>query len=248
MWPQVTPEVLISRSLRQWQMRRALPQARQRLADARAAADAVEVPQQEDAEELLHLLQEREHIDRAMRQIEAQPQHAVPFLQPGRLVRLALPSHTAVPEADADPAVAAPSAIALPPAPEAWEVPTGSTPAVWAAVLSFERLSSNNDASTSAAGGVASSAGGKVAASADEALNAAYVVDVLACVRPGGARASKSARRDLLPHDSADGVPLVVAVPLSQVVALGAPRVIMPKNILTLEARCGAACTAYKLS
>ena len=233
---QVTPELLISRSLLQWQMRRALPQARQRLADARAAADAVAVPDLESAEELLHLLQEREQIDRVMRQIEAQPQHAVPFLQPGRLVRLALPP-CAAPEAP--PAGQGAAALsALPPPPHAREVPTGSVPAAWAAVLSFERLSSNSAASTSASGGATSSAGGKVAQSAEEALNAAYIVDVIACVRRDSKGSSKALRRDLLPHDSSEGVALVVAVPLSQVVALGAPRVILPKSILTLEARC----------
>jgi ATP-dependent RNA helicase DOB1 len=222
----VTPEDLIRRSFRQFQMRRMQPQLKHRLAAATAAMETIEIPMREHAEELFHLLQEREQVHSAMAAIVAQPQHSVPFLQPGRLVRLALPPHLET-ETEAVDA----GAGELPAAPQNSEVPQGESPAVWAAVLSFERISSNLTTSTS------DQEGGKVAADADEALNATYIVDVIACVRAGGAQAGKATRRALLPHDDPDGVPLVVAVPLSQITALGAPRVILPKQILTQEAR-----------
>jgi ATP-dependent RNA helicase DOB1 len=224
---QLTPEDLIKRSFRQFQMRRMVPHLKQRLAQAKAAMNAIEVPMQEHTEELFYLLQEREQVHSAMASLQAQPQHSVPFLQPGRLVRLSLPPllETETMELEADPKE-------LPQAPQDWEIPKGEAPAAWAAVLSFERLASNLTSSSSEAEPL------KVAANADEALNATYIVDVIACVRAAAAPAGKATRRALLQHDDPDGIPLVVAVPLSQITALGAPRVFLPKQILTQEARC----------
>lgn len=221
---QITPEMLISRSLRQWQMRRELPEMRTRLAAATAAADAVAVEDEAASEEVLQLLTERGHVAAAMCAIEAQPQYSVPFLQPGRLVRLAV--------AAADKGE---GQGALPGPPVEGDVPTGEVRGVWAAVLSFERLSSGKVVSTSAQEGGT----GAVAKDADEALNAAYVVDVIARVCGAEAGAGKAVARRLCGHADEDGAPLVVAVPLSQVVGLGAPRIILPREILTQEARCG---------
>ena len=210
---QITPEMLISRSLRQFQMRRQLPELRARLTAATAAAEAVVVDGGRDAEDLAQLLEERGEIATAMAAIEAQPQHAVPFLQPGRLLRLAsYPSQSVDTDAPA-------------------HVPTGNVEGVWAAVLSFERLS--KAAKAPAAGG------GQLAADADEALSAAYIVDVIARVRPEAPTAAHGMPRQLVEHDDvAAGKPVVVAVPLTQVVALGAPRIILPTAVLTQEARC----------
>ena len=229
---QVTPEMLISRSFRQWQAQQELPALRARLATASAAADAVAVDDEHSAEELLGLLDERGAVVAAMRAIEAQPQHAVPFLQPGRLLRLASRAQGARKGDAADvhaDGLASGGAEA---------VPTGDVEGVWAAVLSFERVKSGAAAAASAAAQSGAAAG--VAADAAEALNAAYIVDVIARVAPDAPPGGRGAPRRLLSHDDEAGVPLVVAVPLSQVVALGAPRVVLPKEILTQESRCAS--------
>jgi ATP-dependent RNA helicase DOB1 len=220
---QITPEMLISRSLRQWQMRRDLPAMRMQLAATAAAANDVVVEDEAAAEEVLQLLEERGQVAAAMCAIEAQPQYAVPFLQPGRLVRLAT---AAADEGEGQ--------AALPGPPLDVNVPTGGVRGVWVAVLSFERMNSGKGVSTSAQEG----GKGEVVKDADEALNAAYVVDVLARVRRVQAGTGKAVARRLCGHADEDGEPLVVAVPLSQVVGLGAPRIILPKEILTQEARC----------
>jgi ATP-dependent RNA helicase DOB1 len=236
---QVTPEMLIGRSFRQWQAARALPALRARRAAADAAADAAVVDDEAEASEVLALLEERGAVAAAVRAIEAQPQHAVPFLQPGRLVRLAVaappaPRHlvdvvdvqTLAGDGDADTTGDAQEAV-----------PTGDVEGVWAAVLSFERVKAGAAAATSAQkknGNVTAD----VAKDVNEALSAAYVVDVLACAAADAtALGGRAAARRLLSHDDPAGVPLVVAVPLSQLVGLGAPRVVLPKEILTQEAR-----------
>ena len=245
---QVTPNMLISRSFRQWQAQRALPALRERLAEADAAAKSVTVDDESAAAEVYDLLEERGAVVAAMRGIEAQPQHAVPFLQPGRLVRLA----TASPDASRLHAQGAGSNDGLQetvrdaaqhPSDADVQVPTGDVDGVWAAVLGFERMKSGKDAvdRRDAAAPVSCKANpdseDQIAKDAQEALNAAYIVDAIANVAPGESHGGRGAPRQLLPHDSDGGTPLVVAVPLSQLVGLAAPRIVLPKDVLTQEAR-----------
>lgn len=92
---ELRPEALITRSLRQWQMRTALPALEARAAALDAAADAVAIGENEDeevaAEQLFVLLQELAALSGAARDVANLPQFALPFLQPGRLVRVLLP-------------------------------------------------------------------------------------------------------------------------------------------------------------
>lgn len=92
---ELRPEALITRSLRQWQMRTALPALEARVAALDAAADAVAIGENGDdevaAEQLCVLLQELAALSGAARDVANLPQFALPFLQPGRLVRVLLP-------------------------------------------------------------------------------------------------------------------------------------------------------------
>lgn len=106
---ELRPEALISRSLRQWQMQTALPALEARLEHLDAAADAVGIEDEEAAEGLYHLLQEHAQLTAATRDVANLPQYSLPFLQPGRLIRVLLP--------DAGPAAI--TAVDLPQAPRA---------------------------------------------------------------------------------------------------------------------------------
>ncbi|KAF6249314.1 antiviral helicase [Scenedesmus sp. NREL 46B-D3] len=80
-----TAEMLLQASFRQWQLRHALPQLEQRVAELSAARDAVAVPQEEQVTSFAELLQSRLRLAEALREAVADPAAALRFLQPGRL-------------------------------------------------------------------------------------------------------------------------------------------------------------------
>ena len=137
-----TPEMLIKASLKQFQAEVKLPALRAQL---EVVSDAVAVASKdvdEHARELYHLLCDRVQLQAAMHAIENSARYAVPFLQPGRLLRVALPQ-TLSSEASASHCAESSQGTAhcaVPEVPTDGAVVTGSPPAVWAVVVSFQRM------------------------------------------------------------------------------------------------------------
>jgi ATP-dependent RNA helicase DOB1 len=207
------PEALMRRSYRQFQAQRALPQLEARAAALEARRDAVAVEGEAAVAEVAALRAQAAGLRAERRALVVCPRHALPYLQPGRLVRVLPPG-------------AAPG-----------------DPGVWAAVVNFERAGKQpppppggeQDEEGAAAGG--GGAGGKQAKA-----EAAYVVDVLCvCAAPAGAEEAGAAagRRRAVPVDpsAAGGLPAVVPVSLEEVAALSSVRVHIPKDLRTAEAR-----------
>lgn len=233
------PERLIGSSLKQFQARAQLPALQQRLAAVDEAAKGVSGTVDDAAGELYHLLCDKARIEQELRDVENRPKHAVPFLQPGRLVRVAR-----LRESAKGTALASSRDDSLPVPPDDRDVLSGDVDAVWGAVISFERLRAT------ASGAGKAQASDKVSADPDggpgivkdvaEALDASYIVDVLAHVRPTDSSVPFHQRRELLCHDDAASEALVVTVPLTQLAGLGTARIKLPKVLKAQEHRWDA--------
>jgi hypothetical protein len=242
---ETSPERLISASLLQFQARAQLPTMHAQLGKLSDAAKAAEQEVDGDTKELYHLLSDRTSLQNALHAEENQPRYSVPFLQPGRLVRVARPP-AAMPGAEqstpanTDTRV---SKFALPEFPSEADVVTGEVPAVWAVIVNFQRITNGKPGQAAEASQALSNdpeGGPGIVSSANAALEAAYVVDVLACVKPEADTTPWNARRELRDHDSADAMALVVTVPLSQLAGLATARLNLPKSLRTQEERCAA--------
>lgn len=88
------PEFVIARSFAQFQGDLALPQSEATVAELETRRDAIEVGEDEsgvsekDVKDYVRLREVAENMRREIRDAVFQPKYAVPFLQPGRLVRV----------------------------------------------------------------------------------------------------------------------------------------------------------------
>ena len=82
------PDSLVARSFRQFQARRALPQLQQRLAALDARRAALVVPDEPTVAEYYYTREAAARLRAQLRACLRQPARALPFLQPGRLVRI----------------------------------------------------------------------------------------------------------------------------------------------------------------
>lgn len=227
------PERLIGSSLKQFQARMQLPALQRRLAAVDEALEAASGSIEDAAGELYHLLCDKATLEQEMRDVENKPKYAVPFLQPGRLVRVAR-----VRELTGNAELVPAGTGTLPAPPDDVDVVTGDVDAVWAAVISFERVRANaSNAAASDTLSVDPDGGPGIVRDAAEAQDAAYIVDVLAHVQPAGASVPFHQRRELLPHGDAAGEALIVTVPLSQLAGLGTARIMLPKIMKAQEHR-----------
>lgn len=65
-----------------------------------AERDAIEIEDEGRVEEYLALTQQLARLRREMRRVVCAPKHALPFLQPGRLVRVLPPAEPAAQQAE----------------------------------------------------------------------------------------------------------------------------------------------------
>lgn len=230
---ETAPERLIGSSLKQFQARALLPALRQRLAQLEEASLAAEETVDDAAGELYHLLCDKTKLEQAMRDCENKPKYSVPFLQPGRLVRL-----SRVREPNTDTVLANAPVRDVPTPPDDADVVNGDVNAVWGAVISFERVSPGSRIQRRSASVCTDpNQGPGIVHDAAEAQDAGYIVDVLAHVRPEGSSVAFHHRRDLMPHDSAAGEGLIVTVPLTQLAGIGTARIMLPKTLKVPEHR-----------
>lgn len=108
------PEDLMKRSYRQFQVERALPELENKLEAQQAQHDAMTISDEEQVRAYQALTQQVVKLKGQLRDIAMSPKNALPFLQPGRLIRIFGP--------DAQP----------------------GDEGVWAAVVNFEKASSRS--------------------------------------------------------------------------------------------------------
>mmetsp|Transcript_37581 Transcript_37581/g.96143 ORF Transcript_37581/g.96143 Transcript_37581/m.96143 type:complete len:1017 (-) Transcript_37581:98-3148(-) len=204
-----TAEDLLRRSFRQFQAEQALPKLLKQLTDLEAERDSITIADEEAVSEVLLLLRQLAAMKGEMRQTTTIPKYALPFLQPGRLVRFLVSDQYAVHEADTDSNDGS-SSLGV----------TCDPAMAWGIVLNFKRAGSEE------------TAGNEVSQSKSKA--ASFFVDVLAmCELP--TRSSNSNPK--LIATGAAGSAEVVSIKLSSVDAFSSIRVYVPKELQSIESK-----------
>lgn len=262
-----SPEELMRRSYRQFQLQRSLPQLEERVEKLEEERKAVVVEDEEQVEGFLGMLQLLVKLRAELRHYLQQPEHLLPFLQPGRLVRI-LPSpvdeKNPLPDFRCEPDMAVS------------DVPRNSKKPVKAgdsrvfegpeapSLSDVDRIASNAEASTSGAvvelalpgvwGAVVNfekrkkRSDGKGPGADEEEADAEaggkrksphqFIVDVLINVESSTAAGSQQSVRILPPGDK--GTAMVVSFPLTQVDQASSIRVHLSKDLKPPE-NCQAA-------
>ncbi|GLC55868.1 hypothetical protein PLESTB_001037800 [Pleodorina starrii] len=251
------PEGLMAASFRQFQTERALPSLEARVSALETARDAVVVQDEQSVRQYYALLDQLVSLRASLRGLLNSPRVCLPFLQPGRLVRLLpQPSELARPLPDFNeppPAGLAAAEASSSGGGGGEAVVAEVTHGVWGAVVNFERVGGKKqDAAAAAAdedGGGGKKKGKKASASDSPAH---FIVDVLVNTQPppggagGGGGASglpRGAPVRLLPPGDKSGVPMVVTFSLAQVDRLSSVRIYLQRDLRPLDAR-KAGCSA----
>lgn len=211
------PEVLLGASFRQFQLQRALPALQAAVSLKESERDAIHIRDEAAVVAYAALLQQASAARATARAASMAPAHALPFLQPGRLVRILT---------DRD-GLAVPPSLAEMAGPEQLLAADGGglseESGRWGIIINFERLGKKDAATASV-----------------KASRASYIVDVLVNCQPGSSGGSQAPRAPrLLPADSR-GSPLIVPFPLEQVDAFSSIRMYVAKDLRQPEPRATA--------
>lgn len=86
------PEALLRNSFYQFQCDRALPQLQRRVSELEKERDAIIIEEEDHIKNYFSLLDQRRKLQSEIRKIVFAPQYSLPFLQPGRIVRILVSS------------------------------------------------------------------------------------------------------------------------------------------------------------
>ncbi|PWN35989.1 putative MTR4-involved in nucleocytoplasmic transport of mRNA [Meira miltonrushii] len=84
----ISPEFMLERCFFQYQSAASVPELENELREAKDAADAIVVPQEEETNEYFDLHKQLDELNRNFRDITTHPDYSLTFLQPGRLVKI----------------------------------------------------------------------------------------------------------------------------------------------------------------
>ncbi|KAG2452954.1 hypothetical protein HYH02_002291 [Chlamydomonas schloesseri] len=248
------PEQLMAASFRQFQTERSLPALEARVAALEAARDAIVIEDEAGVRQYYALLDQLASLRAALRQLLNDPKVSLPFLQPGRLVRMLPeppemarplpdfsepPAPGAAPPPPADPPASTSgkgsAAVAVPEGGGGEAVVSEVTHGVWGAVVNFERVGGKKDG-----GGDGDDKKGK------KGGGGTFIVDVLVNTAPppGGAGSASTSGAlprgtpvKLLPPGDKSGVPMVVTFSIHQIDRLSSVRIYLQKDLRPLDAR-----------
>lgn len=206
------PEALIQSSFAQFQNDRALPALEAKIVEIETKRDAVKVRDEEKVDEYVKLKDGLDAMIRERRIVTNTPTYAVPFLQPGRLVRVCTKAPSIYDLSDGDDNIKIPEPGTEP----------SEEDVVWGMVVAFERIGGGGKA-------------GKAAYGVDVLLRTRDGLDG----KTTSAGKSKSDRYEFLPANDSDETsePRVIRVPLEQLDVLSSVRVYLPKDLHPREAR-----------
>ncbi|CAL53584.1 Helicase, C-terminal [Ostreococcus tauri] len=205
------PESLIQSSFAQFQNDRALPGIEAKIVEIEKERDAVHIEDENAVDEYVKLQDGLDAMIRERRVVTNTPTYAVPFLQPGRLVRVC----TKVPSvfnSTEEEAIKIPAPGTEP----------GEDDVVWGMIVSFERIGGGGK-SGKAAYGV------DILVRTRENRNGKTPLTVK----------DKSERYEIvLPNDSDESTePRILRFPLEQIDIMSSVRVYLPKDLHPREAR-----------
>ena len=208
------PESLIQSSFAQFQNDRALPALEAKVAEIESARDAVQIEDEASVDEYVKLKDALDAMIRERRIVTNTPTYAVPFLQPGRLVRVCTkpPTVTGLCDDDGDGGIKI-SAPGMEP---------GEEDVVWGMITAFERIG----------GGTKN---GKAAYGVDVLIRTRENRDA----KVPSASKSKTERFEFVQanDESENTEPRVIRVPLEQLDVMSSVRVYLPKDLHPREAR-----------
>eukprot|EP00252_Welwitschia_mirabilis_P012037 TRINITY_DN2676_c0_g1_i1.p1 TRINITY_DN2676_c0_g1~~TRINITY_DN2676_c0_g1_i1.p1 ORF type:complete len:884 (-),score=205.74 TRINITY_DN2676_c0_g1_i1:262-2913(-) len=188
------PEALLRQSFYQFQADRSLPSLQKRIKNLEEERDSILIDEEDKLKDYCSLVEQYQSYKRDIRKIVFSPKYCLPFLQPGRLVRILCPKK------------------------ENGKQPFSEEEQLaWGVVVNFERMDASGDDNPG------------------RPEDYKYSVHVLTKCATSKDQNPRSAAH-LLPWEE-PGEPLVISVPLSQVDALCAIRLYIPKDLLSPEAR-----------
>lgn len=208
-----SPEELMKRSYRQFQAERALPGLEVKLAALEAEKEAVQIDEEESVEQYNSLQVQERKLRAGYRDAVMTPRYAVPFLQPGRLVRILPPGDKGIDD----------------------ELGAGA----WGAVVNFQLVNAKNNNSDTPVPLIDLAVPTKSSSSQKKkgGKEKDVIVDVLAACMAAGPGGRSTKERPMAVSPLLQGsVPAVIGVPLEEISALSTLRVNLPKDLRTLEA------------
>lgn len=206
------PEELMRRSYRQFQAEKVLPQLEARVAALEADHDAIIIEDEELIELYADLQKQRMKLKASILQTVYDAKYALPFLQPGRLIKI------------------------LPPGCDRGGTDDDEKAGIWVAVVNFKMIGSSDlpaaDKETeSKEGGKAFS----VHSRKKKDKNKVVLVDVLAAC--AGSTTTGERPIPVSPFESSSYTPNVIGVTLDEVVAISSLRVHIQKDLRATESR-----------
>ena len=206
------PESLIQSSFAQFQNDRALPGLEAKIVEIERDRDAVQIKDESMVDEYVKLKDGLDAMIRERRVVTNTPTYAVPFLQPGRLVRVCTKPPSIMTPSDEEDAIKVPVPGTEP----------GEEDVVWGMIVSFERIGGGGKA-------------GKAAYGVDVLVCTRENRDGKG---PSLGR-NKADKYDFVHANEGDEStePRVVRVPLEQLDVLSSVRVYLPKDLYPREAR-----------
>ena len=236
------PERMMALSFHQFQSERAAPAMEAELARVTSEVTTLtsQITDEPAVAEYYSLVAAIEQARDAMRAVITRPEHALPFLQPGRLVRIVDSSGaggaSAVTSADASSSSSSSSAAAASTSSNS-SGGGGDEDWGWGVVVNFHQRPSGSNAAATALGGATPEDG----SSSSSSNKNVYVLDVLLACAPEEPHSGKGPRprpRPWVPG-SKGGELKVIPVLLPLVTAFSSIRVYIPKDLRPREARDG---------
>ncbi|XP_043722234.1 DExH-box ATP-dependent RNA helicase DExH9-like [Telopea speciosissima] len=188
-------ENLLRNSFYQFQSDRAIPDLEKQAKDLEVERDSIEIDEEESLKDYYNLLQQYKSLKKDVRDIVCSPRYCLPFLQPGRLVRI----HCSISD-DKTPSVSPEEQV------------------TWGVIINFERVKDISEDDVNR-----------------KPEDANYKVEVLARCMVNKEGVSKKSIRIVPLKDS--GEPIVISIPLAQIDSFSSVRLIIPKDLLPLQAR-----------
>ncbi|KAK9169685.1 hypothetical protein Syun_001825 [Stephania yunnanensis] len=211
------PENLLRKSFYQFQTDRAIPDLEKQAKELEAEKDSIVIEEEDSLNDYYHLLREFQKLRRKIRDIVFSPRYCLPFLQPGRLVRIQCDKNVEEP-------------------------PTFSTEdqVTWGVIINFEKLKDPSEGSSFIHTAFNSEPEVVMFTCLPDETNkkpedASYKVDVLTrCAVSKDAVGKKVTK--IIPLNE-QGEPVVIPLPVSQIDNLSSIRIIIAKDLLPLEVR-----------
>ncbi|GJP60249.1 hypothetical protein CLOP_g17460 [Closterium sp. NIES-67] len=228
--PEVEIEETIRSSYRQFQSDRALPALQARLQALESEYSSVDIPDESSLLSLLSLRRQLSSLRAEIRSFLTSPKHALPFLSPGRVVRILCKGEGG----GVGGGMGGGEGEGEGEGEEGGGIGNEEDVTVWGVVVNFKKVNRKK-------GGMGG--GGEQQEGAEEgAADVAYDVDILTrCVEESAGRmgppgSGKRVVRPCRPGEEG-GSPLVASFPLTQLDGISAVRLFLPKDLKHKEPR-----------